>query len=352
MPVEDYGVWKGFPVHYDFEHDYEDPKSPHLSLYYHDNCETEPQFDRKHRQKHKNKPINKNHPKEIPGLFRAAINIKSIGRESRLAYWVNYNLNEHPIVQNLSQLDFGFHSLEEFEEGQGLDFIRSDLFDAKSGRVLPHDIEGPDNDIINVMEPEVQKSIQKKAEVYIFGSRFNTKNGIHNVHMNQGNIKKFRHDDGVFQDGGLIIHYKASHQWTGVFLAFASQAVHTDDDSGHAISPLTWGELLPTELVENSVAIKEASVKKKKSVTLENLTRHRVSLESWRLHNAAGQVQELPRDAVLDAMATRGFEVPDLPLSSDGDIITLLNEGGMKVDGVCYNSQQGKMEDRPIVFAH
>lgn len=82
--------------------------------------------------------------------------------------------------------------------------------------------------------PEVQESIKKQAEIYIFGSRFNTRNGIHNVHMNQGNIEKFRQDDGTFQDGGLLIHYKETGQWTGIFLAFASQAVHTDDGSGHA----------------------------------------------------------------------------------------------------------------------
>lgn len=351
MPVDDYGVWKGLPVHYEVEDRYEDPKSPHLSLYYHDNGETEPQFDRKYRRKHKNKPPNKNKPMEIPGLFRAAINIKSVDRESRLAYWVNHNLSEHPMVQNLAELDFGFHGLEELE-GQGLDYIRSDLFDAKKGRLLRHDIDGPNNDMIDVLVPEVQESIDQQAEIYIFGSCFNTRNGIHNVHMNQGNIKKFRHDDGTFQDGGLLIHYKETGQWTGIFLAFATQAVHTDDKTGHAISSLTWGQFLPTELIENSVAIKEAVVKKRKSVTLTNLTNHRVSLASWKLHNSAGQAQELPGNAVLNSMSTGGYEVPNLPLSSNGDIITLVNEDGLKVDGVSYNSQQGNIEGRPIVFAH
>lgn len=350
MPVDDYGIWKGWPVHYEVEHDYEDPKSPHLSLYYHDNQETEPQFDRKYRQKHKNKPPNKNRPQEIPGLFRAAINIKSMDRDSRLAYWVNRNIVAHPIAQKLTNLNPGFHPLKELD-GQGLDYIRRDLFDTKSGRVLPHDIAGPNNDIIDVLVPEVRQSIEKQAEIYIFGSCFNTRNGMHDVHMNQGNIEKFRRDDGVFQDGGLLIHYKDTGQWTGVFLAFASQAVHTDDRSGHAIPPLTWGEFLPTELPENSVAIKEAFVNKRKSVTLANLTHRKVSLASWQLHNSAGEVQKLPGDAALDSRASRGFEVPNIPLSSDGDTITLVNEHGLKINSVCYNSQQGKSESRPIVFA-
>jgi P pilus assembly chaperone PapD len=115
---------------------------------------------------------------------------------------------------------------------------------------------------------------------------------------------------------------------------------------------VTWSQFLPTDLIENSVAIKEAVVKKRKSVTLTNLTTHRVSLASWKLHNSAGQAQELPGNAVLNPMSTGGFEVPKLHLSSNGDIITLVNEAGLKVDGVSYNSQQGNMEGRPIVFAH
>jgi uncharacterized protein YukJ len=351
MPVDDYGVWKGLPVHYEVEDRYEDPHSPHLSLYYHDNPEKEPQFDLMYRQKHKNKPPNKHRPREIPGLFRAAINIKSTDWDTQLAHWVNYNLSEHPMVQDLAKLDLGFHDPEELK-GRGLDYIRSDLFDNKKGRLLPHDINGPNNDMIDVLGPEVQESIDKQAEIYIFGSRFNTKNGMHNVHMNQGNIKSFRRDDGVFQDGGLLIHYKETGQWTGIFLAFASQAIHTDDEDGHAISSVTWSQFLPTDLIENSVAIKEAVVKKRKSVTLTNLTTHRVSLASWKLHNSAGQAQELPANAVLGPMSTGGFEVPNLPLMSNGDIITLVNKDGLKVDGVSYNSQQGNMEGRPIVFAH
>jgi uncharacterized protein YukJ len=352
MPVDDYGVWKGVPAHYEFEDRYEDPKSPHLSLYYHDNAKKEPRFDRSHRQKHKNHPPNKNKPKEIPGLFRAAINIKSVDRDSRLAYWVNYNLDEHWLVQKLANLEFGFHSYRK-GNGEALDYIRNNLFDAKNGRKLPHDIDGPNNDMIDVLEPHVRQSIEKQAEIYLFGSRFNSKDGIHNIHMNQGNIKKFSDDDGVFQDGGLVIHYKDTGQWIGIFLAFASQAVHTDDRTGHAIPPLTWEEFLPTELSEGSVAIKEASVKKRKSITLANLTNHKVSLAAWHLHNSAGQVQDLPTDEVLDAMATRGFEVPDLSLSSEGDTITLTDDRGLKVDGVSYNSWLGGTgEDRPIVFAH
>ncbi|GKZ39979.1 hypothetical protein AbraIFM66950_001795 [Aspergillus brasiliensis] len=362
MPVKDYGIWKAFPAHYEFEDRYEDPRSPHLSLYYHDNSNAKaPQFDREYRHKHKGNPPNKLKPKEIPGLFRAAINIKSTAKDSRLAYWVNHKIVEHPISGKLANLDYGFHPIEDLSDfdGKGLDFIRGNLFVTKSGRVLPHDIPGTNNDIIDVLEPEVKKAIQQKATIYLFGSMFNTKNGIHDIHMNQGNIPHFVKDDGVFQDGGLIIQY--NDHWTGVFLAFASQAVHTDDNNGHALAKrvVTWADVLPQEIIENSVTIKEALVhprgktaKEKEFVMLENLTNHRVALASWKFHNAAGQVQELPRDAVLDSLAMKKFDVTKCPFSSKGDTITLLNDKGLRVDGVSYGAQQGAMEGRPIVFAH
>ena len=364
MPVKDYGIWKGLPVHYELEDRYEDPKSPHLSLYYHDKRATTLQFDRNYRRKHKGNPPNKNKPKEIPGLFRAAINIKSMAKDSRLAYFVNHNIFEHPIVEKLANLDLGFHPIEEVDDldGKGLDYIRGNHFDHKRGRVLPHDIPGVNNDIIDVLEPEVNKAILDEATIYLFGSMFNTKNGIHNVHMNQGNIPRFSKDDGVFQDGGLLIEY--DDHWTGVFLTFASQAIHTDDKNGHALvrQLVRWEDILPKEIVENSVTITEALVnpqgsddraaKNKESVTLTNLTNHTVSLSSWKVHNSAGQVQELPRNALLDSLATQKFEVTDCPLSNNGDTITLLNEKGLRVDGVSYGAQHGGKEGHPIVFAH
>ncbi|RAH78662.1 hypothetical protein BO86DRAFT_438071 [Aspergillus japonicus CBS 114.51] len=344
MPVRDYGVWKALPIRYEFEDRYEDPESPHLSLYYHDDEANPPQFDPNYRHNHR------------------AINIKSRDDETRLAYFVRHDFVNHPIAEKLANLAFGFHPIAQVDEldGKGLDYIRGALFTLQKGRVLLHDIPGPNNDLIDVLEPEVKKAIEAKATIFVFGSRFNTRNGIQNVHMNQGNIEDFEQDDGVFQDGGLLIKYH--DHWTGVFLAFASQAVHTDDTDGHALrNPLvTWADVVPQELVENSVKITEALVNPrgaddraariKESVTLANLTNHRVSLASWRFHNSVGQTQDLPRHAALDSQAIQKFEVPNCPLSNTGDTITLLNEKGLRVDGVSYGWKQGQQEGRPIIF--
>ena len=39
----------------------------------------------------------------------------------------------------------------------------------------------------------------------------------------------------MWQDGGLLLHFPADRAGSGIFLAFQSQAWHTDDTTGHAL---------------------------------------------------------------------------------------------------------------------
>ncbi|KAJ5319957.1 hypothetical protein PENANT_c040G11611 [Penicillium antarcticum] len=356
MPIKNYGVWKAKPVYYEVEDAVTDDISPHLSLYFDDKGGDHSAREFRSTGRHK----------EIRGLFRAAINIKSIGNESRLAYWVNHNLNNHPIIDSLTVLPLGFEPLEQPKQGYnelGLDYIRSNLFNVNTGRVLPHDQPGLNNDMIDVLAPEVKQAIEQKADIYVFGAQFEDRKGIHDVHMNQGNIGRFQRDDGVFQDGCLLINYPDSGKWVGVFIGFGSQSAHTDDNTGHAIGSETWIDYLRStgrrkDLVENSVHIDEAFVDsndhraRRRSVTISNPTGHAMPLSAWKIQNSAGQFQALPPDAALGAMKKQTFDIPHCPLSSIGDTITLVNDEGLKVDGVSYHAQPGGIEGQPVVFAH
>ena len=53
--------------------------------------------------------------------------------------------------------------------------------------------------------------------------------------MNQGNEKGHQQDNGVWQDGGLFLHFADENRWLAFFLAFQSQSFHTDDSTGAAI---------------------------------------------------------------------------------------------------------------------
>ena len=59
-------------------------------------------------------------------------------------------------------------------------------------------------------------------------------NGIHDIHMNQGNGAGYRKDNGVFQDGGLIFEYPNGKR-QAFFFAFQSQTFATDDKTGNAL---------------------------------------------------------------------------------------------------------------------
>ncbi|KAL4905458.1 hypothetical protein BDW74DRAFT_177828 [Aspergillus multicolor] len=375
MPVENYGVWKCRPVDYKLEERNYRLKAPQLSLYFQDRVTN--------RKQHR---VGVGDSHEGQGPYRACINITSGDLDdSRLVYWVNHNIAQNPIIDEISRLSYGFRPAEDPKDTLRLDYIRHSLFNTTYGRLLPHDIPGQFNDIIDVLQPNIEQAIREKAELYIFGSRCDKRNGMHNIHMNQGNGRKFRADDGVYRDGGLIFHFTCPNpgsdevrdEWLGIFLAFASQAVHTSDESGHAISGVGWSDILRPDIIEDGVVIQEAFVnadsesdsamdrdstpqsnlgKRRRSltVTLSNRTNRAVRLGDWRIKNGTGCVHTLPRGAALKPRVDQMFELGDCPLSPKGDTILLLNEHGLKVDGVSYNSAQGGMKGKggAIVFAH
>ena len=63
--------------------------------------------------------------------------------------------------------------------------------------------------------------------------------GVHDIHMNQGNVGDHAGDNGVFHDGGLLLAFP--DRVVGLFLAFQSQRVPTDaaGDAAPAAIPLS-----------------------------------------------------------------------------------------------------------------
>jgi uncharacterized protein YukJ len=73
----------------------------------------------------------------------------------------------------------------------------------------------------------------KGGVIYAFGSSYADKgkvDGIHDIHMNQGNPVGGGHDgdNGVWQDGALLIHLPSKGTWTAVFIAFQTESWATD----------------------------------------------------------------------------------------------------------------------------
>jgi len=205
MPVKHYGVWVGRPT--SFTSDPATDPTPHINLKFKD---------------------------DLDGRLErsAAINVRSSGPDSRLVYWLVRDFT-HPITDTLKDLPFGFRLIRPDDADAtnlGLDYVRTapQLLDISQGRVLPDRAPGQDNDILDELVPILQSAIDKEADIYLFGSSFGS--GIHEIHMNQGSLPRF--DNGVFQDGGIILHFSSDNSWQAVFLAFASQRIPTDDETG------------------------------------------------------------------------------------------------------------------------
>ncbi|KAF5864574.1 hypothetical protein ETB97_007407 [Aspergillus alliaceus] len=337
MPVENYGVWKAKPVRFTYETDAQDHVSPHLSLYF-----TTSDNSR--------------------GESRAAINIKSGDKsDSRLVFWLAEKF-ENFQNDRLREMKPGFHRLEGAEQGPNglaLDYIRGNLFHRETGRLLPHDIPGPDNDILDELIPLLDSAVDSDSVIYLFGSHFRDGSGIHNIHMNQGSPRRYRGDNGIYQDGGFLVDF--GDHWIGVFIGFASQAVHTDAEGQPTPSHgyLCWNDILNPDIPEEQrrkrditdrpVMISEAVVSPE-MVTLTNHTDKAVHLDGWSVRNNVGDNDPLPQGVILPPKRRQSFQLHSCALSDHGGTITLLNERGMKVDGVRYTEQQSRPAGHILSF--
>jgi uncharacterized protein YukJ len=297
--------------------------------------------------------------------YRAAVNVKSKESPSELLYLVDDDL-QHLITTALTDLATGWHRLAAHPGGPNLDFVRANLFDPAKMRVLPPDVAGPDNDLADLLDHYVQRAIGDPTTVlYVFGQRFGPEpaqdkvfgfrpgNGVHDIHMNQGNSAEFERDDGVWQDGGLLVHLTGEARWVGIFLAFQGQAWHTDDTTGHALDQIAPP---PTTSEPPALRILAAMVNpagpapEEETVLLLNASPEPVDLAGWRIADRLKNSCAVP-GGPLAAGATRQVTVVDgLQLGNGGGSITLLDAGGLKVSGVSYTAEQARREGWMIVF--
>ncbi|MER5385524.1 DUF2278 family protein [Streptomyces sp. NPDC002688] len=297
--------------------------------------------------------------------YRAAVNVESQQAPSELLYLADDNFH-HPLTELLPPAGSGWNALPSQPGTASVDFIRGNLFDPASMRTLPPDLEGADNDLADLLDHYVQRVIaDSTAAVYAFGQRwgpekakadkvfgFRPGNGVHDIHMNQGNSGRFRSDNGVWQDGALLLHLPAEDRWVAVFLAFQSQAWHTDDSTGH---PIDTAPPRPSSR-EEPLRIMAALVNpvgpapEAETVTVLNTSPAPINLQGWQLADQNRQAiglptEPLPPGTALAVPAGNGFR-----LGNRGGTITLLDPNGLKVHGVSYTARQAQREGQTITF--
>ena len=348
MAIDNYGVWVASPVRVSAERAQQDPDSPHIHLFYDDG--TGGNFE---------------------GARRASINVKSKSKLSELVFWLVQDF-QHPLIEQLRDLDTGFQQIPSAAGGLALDYIRGNLMDLKKGRVLPHDKPGVQDDIIDYVMPELQAAINRNANIFLFGEPYDDHQGIHDIHMNQGSQGNFRRYNGVWQDGGVIIHFPGEDRFAAIFLAFASQAAHTDETAGHGLpGSQNLAQLLGYESEgggetpiadDQRIAIAAALVNplggenepngdgRPELVYLLNRTTRGISLGGWSLLNKEDRPHRLSEDTWLAPGEVRPVTMGRVPLSNKGGLITLLDAKGNKVDGVSYTKKQVSEEGKVLLF--
>lgn len=180
---------------------------------------------------------------------RIAVNVLSKEKPSELLYYTTAALPAK-LRAALKKLKDGFTPLPSRPGGLAMDFVRGGLFAKSDMQVVPNIKPGPNNDLGELIDGAVMDAVHAaKPRVYAFGQAwgpeknkrdayfdFDPGSGIHDIHMNQGNVPRFKKDDGVWQDGALVLHFPAeggkAERWVGVFLAFQSQGWDTDEQ-GH-----------------------------------------------------------------------------------------------------------------------
>jgi uncharacterized protein YukJ len=296
--------------------------------------------------------------------YRIAVNAQSQEPPSELLYLVDDDFR-HPLTATLEDLGPGWHALAPQPGGANLDYVRANLFDPARMRPLPPDVAGPDNDLADLLDHHVQRAISDPtARLSVFGERWGPEpatrdkvfgflpgNGVHDVHMNQGNSERFRRDDGVWQDGGLLLHLPRESRWIGIFLAFQSQAWHTDDTTGHAIddAPRPDRAGAPMEILAAMVN-PAGPAPERETVLLLNASPVATDLTGWRIADRVKRTCPVPGGPLAPGATMRVTVSDGVQLGNRGGAITLLDDRGRKVAGVSYTADQAQREGWTITF--
>ena len=179
--------------------------------------------------------------------WQIAVNVESdtgSGTNAEVLYAIEENWVA-PDQAALTALPAGITSLAGKDADPAIDYVRSMVGGqplitraqmtelALPGKTAAQNLQ---NAVIQYLNQAVA---DKDGVIYAFGSLYTTGNGIHDIHMNQGNpASDHASDNGIWQDGLLVFSMPnataAAPQWVAIFLAFQDE-VWTTDDSGNAV---------------------------------------------------------------------------------------------------------------------
>lgn len=175
-------------------------------------------------------------------MHRIAVNVKSSAPNApSTLLFQRITALPAELTSGLDELAAGFTKLPPKPGDLAMDYVRGGIVNPKKMEKVPPDEPGADNDLKDRMEDAVVKAMDMAGAVlYAFGAKWGPEktrpddyfkfipgNGIHDIHMNQGNAGKYMKDNGVYHDGCIIFSYP-NGKWLAFFFAFQSQTFDTD----------------------------------------------------------------------------------------------------------------------------
>lgn len=306
--------------------------------------------------------------------WRIAVNVQS-DTGSNVAFWVVDPLIGEPVLASLPGLASGFSPAAPTAD-HALDYVKAPLFDFTLGRVLPPTGNANSDDLQDLLSLYLDQCKAAGGELYAFGAKFDQNlhkpidvefgnldglHGIHDIHMNQGNVGQHAGDNAVFHDGGIIL--KFPDRFLGLFLGFQTQRVPTDAAGNAAPGSLTIGQLIsggppppPPTTVTGTVYMAHALINPsgadpgKEIIVLASLSTTLQTINNWRLVDKNGRVTAVNATLASGSFVSIVLDGTGVQLGNNGGNLILQDHTSAQVDAVTYTGEDASVEDRFVRF--
>ncbi|SDI38830.1 Uncharacterized protein YukJ [Paraburkholderia steynii] len=299
--------------------------------------------------------------------FFATVNVQSSKdapgspvAETYLDFFIDEDYS-HPILDRIRGLEPGLKNQRSSYNDGALDYIKGNLFDPRKMRVLPSQSRGGD-DLVHRLSSLLALARDQNDDIVIFGSQFQTSRhqtdavfgetprfGIDNTHMAQGDppdIDSRLHENGIWRDGAIFLLSTNTDRVTAIFLAFQTQSWQTDSH-GQQLAGTTGFEAPRYDFADGGLGNLVPAPSPKAELTSLN----RLSDGTGKLVIANMSTEPLDVSGWSVTTPTSSLQIPDttiapgqplaVELSNDfindaGGILSLLDDRGLRVDGVAY----------------